>query len=143
MANNLTKMMPEMVRVPFKYIAINGDTMKETQMELWSGFVGVEEDSVTLALTPKIGWLVRNTDTDNDILQEMKKNGFSLRIKEVPSVLSKLKYIEYLKLDFIGKVSLPEWMDNIKIGTFLIRGKMSDDEKAQINKRFPNIVIMP
>ena len=143
MANNLTKMMPEMVRVPFKYIAINGDTMKETQMELWSGFVGVEEDSTTLALTPKIGWLVRNTDTDNDILQEMKKNGFSLRIKEVPSVLSKLKYIEYLKLDFIGKVSLPEWMDNIKIGTFLIRGKMSDDEKAQINKRFPNIVIMP
>jgi hypothetical protein len=31
-------------------------------MELTAGFVGVEMDSVTGAMTPKIGWMVRLAD---------------------------------------------------------------------------------
>ena len=37
----------------------------------------------------------------------------------------------------------PEWMDRIQIDKFIIHGKMSDDEKAQITARFPNIDIRP
>lgn len=140
---NLTKMLPEMVKVPFRYISVFEGTTTETPMELWSGFVGVEEDSTTLALTPKIGWLVRVADTDNEIIQDMKKNHFSLRVKEVPPILSKIKYMSNLELYFIDKVSLPEWMDRIQIDKFIIHGKMSDDEKAQITARFPNIDIRP
>lgn len=111
-------------------------------MELWSGFVGVEEDSVTLALTPKIGWLVRVADTDAETLKNMERKGFSLRVKEVPQILSQLNYIESLELYFTDKVVLPAWMDNIKMDIFVIHGKMSDEEKAQIKARFPQATLM-
>lgn len=140
--NNLTKMLPEMVKVPFRYISTDGRKTKETPMELWSGFVGVEEDSVTLALAPKIGWLVRVADTDSETLKGMERNGFSLRVKEVPPILSQLDRIESLELYFTGKVSLPVWMDRIKISRFIIHGRMSEDEKAQIKARFPGVILI-
>ena len=65
---NVTKnhhMPAERVRVNFKHIVIEpvrGDTISETDMELTAGFVGVEMDSVTGAMTPKIGWMVRLAD---------------------------------------------------------------------------------
>lgn len=135
-------MLPEMVKVPFRYISTDGRKTKETPMELWSGFVGVEEDSVTLALAPKIGWLVRVADTDSETLKGMERNGFSLRVKEVPPILSQLDRIESLELYFTGKVSLPVWMDRIKISRFIIHGRMSEDEKAQIKARFPGVILI-
>ena len=42
-------------------------------MELWAGFIGAEEDTVTNTLTPKIGWLVRQTESDDEVLNDMKK----------------------------------------------------------------------
>ncbi len=141
-ATQLSEMLPEMVRVPFRYIVTDGLSTTETSMELWSGFVGVEEDSVTLALTPKIGWLVRVADTDTETLKNMERKGFSLRVKEVPQILSQLNYIESLELYFTDKVVLPAWMDNIKMDIFVIHGKMSDAEKAQIKARFLQATLM-
>ena len=141
-ATQFSEMLPEMVRVPFRYIVTDGLSTTETPMELWSGFVGVEEDSVTLALTPKIGWLVRVADTDTETLKNMERKGFSLRVKEVPQILSQLNYIESLDLYFTDKVVLPAWMDNIKIDIFVIHGKMSDEEKVQIKARFPQATLM-
>lgn len=66
--NHVTKshhMPTERVRVNFKHIVmepVQGDTISETDMELMAGFVGVETDSATGAMTPKIGWLVRLAD---------------------------------------------------------------------------------
>ena len=60
-----TSMPEEMVRVPFKQIYIHpvtGEVVKSVPMELWAGFVGVEEDTKTHALMPKIGWLARIAD---------------------------------------------------------------------------------
>lgn len=55
----------ERVRVNFKHIVmepVQGDTISETNMELMAGFVGIELNSATGAMTPKIGWLVRLAD---------------------------------------------------------------------------------
>ena len=58
----LNKRMPsEHVRVGFKYRVVTpeqGTVISETPMELWAGFIGAEEDTITNTLTPKIGWLV-------------------------------------------------------------------------------------
>jgi hypothetical protein len=111
-------------------------------MELWAGFIGAEADSLTCTLTPKIGWLVRVAESDDDVLKKMQNAdevmGIELRVKEVPQVLSKLKHINSLNLQFTDDVVLPEWLDDITIDHFSISGKMTKDEKEYIQSRFPN-----
>lgn len=57
---HLTNMLPELVNVDLKYKRLNSNTMMaETfDLELFAGFVGVEENPATKALRPKIGWMV-------------------------------------------------------------------------------------
>lgn len=144
-----TKEMPsEYVRVNFKYRVINpanGNLITETPMELWAGFIGVKVDTVNNMLTPKMGWLVRVAESNDDTLNQLKKNnndwGIHLRIQEVPEMLSLLGHIKSLNLVFTGKVNLPAWMDKMSIDTFTIMGDMTEEEKAAIKKRFPNIII--
>lgn len=135
----------ERVRVGFKYRIIDpaqGTVISETPMELWAGFIGVEEDTITNTLTPKIGWLVRQVESDNEVLNEMKKqdgyHGIELRVKEVPEVLSRMEHIKRLTLVFTDEVVLPDWFYRLSIDNLRIYGKMSDELKARIRKSFPN-----
>ena len=144
-----TKSMPsERVRVGFEYRILNpvqGTVVSETPMELWAGFVGAEEDTVTNTLTPKIGWLVRVAESDDDVLNDLKKKdkdwGIDLRVKDVPEFLSKLQHIKRLSLTFTDAVVLPGWLNRLTIDSFTIRGKMTEAEKAEIRKRFPKVKI--
>ena len=143
-----TKDMPaEYVRVGFKYREVkpNGKLISETPMELWAGFIGAKVDKEKNMVTPKVGWLVRVAESDDDILKELKKNnndwGIHLRIQEVPEFLSQLGHIKSLHLVFTDKVVLPKWMDKLSIDHFTIEGKMTEAEKMAIKKRFPNIII--
>lgn len=145
-----TQNMPvDHVRVDFKYQIIDpaqGSVARETPMELWAGFIGAEEDTIANALIPKIGWLVRIDDEESTLSDLQKKNEkgtIYIRVKEVPTVLAQLKHINRLKLDFTGKVVLPTWMDKLTIENFTISGKMTEEEKAEIQKRFPKAVINP
>ena len=144
---NHTKEMPsEYVRVNFKYRVINpdnGNLISETPMELWAGFFGAKANTANNMLTPKMGWLVRVAESDDETFNELKKNnndwGLHLRVQEVPEVLSRLRHIKILELEFTGKVVLPEWMDRMIIDEFIVKGKMTSAEKTAIKKRFPNI----
>lgn len=138
----------ERVRVGFKYRVLDsgqGTVINETPMKLWAGFIGAEEDTITNTLTPKIGWLVRMAESDDDVLNDLKKQdkgrGIRLRVKEVPEVLSKLQHIRRLELVFTDTVVLPEWLDRLTIDSFTIRGKMTGAEKAEIKRRFPKVEI--
>ncbi|MBQ4621216.1 MAG: hypothetical protein IJB28_00985, partial [Bacteroidaceae bacterium] len=121
-----------------------GSVAREIPMELWAGFIGAEEDTIANALIPKIGWLVRIDDEESTLSDLQKKNEkgtIYIRIKEVPTVFAQLKHINRLKLDFTGKVVLPTWMDKLTIENFTISGTMTEEEKAEIQKRFPKAVI--
>ena len=138
----------ERVRVGFKYRIINpkrGTVMKEFPMELWAGFIGAEEDTVTNTYTPKIGWLVRLSESDDDVLKDMKKKdkdfGISLRIKEVPEVLSRMEHIKRLELVFTDEVVLPDWFYRLSIDNLRIEGKMTDEVKARIKESFPKATL--
>lgn len=141
-----TEDMPsERVRVGFKYRIINparGTVMKEIPMELWAGFIGAEEDTITHTLTPKIGWLVRLSENEDDVLNDMKKKdkgfGIDMRVKEVPEVLSRMEHIKRLGLVFTDEVVLPDWFYRLSIDNLRIEGKMTDEVKARIKKSFPN-----
>lgn len=144
-----TKDMPtEYVCVSFYYQVINpddGTIISRTPMELWAGFVGAKIDNENNMVTPMIGWFVSETKGDNDMLNMFSKmdedDGISLRIQEVPEVLSHLNHIKSLTLQFTGKVVLPEWMDKMTIDRFYIRGYITKSEEEAIKKRFPNIII--
>ena len=96
--------------------------------------------------TGKIGWLVRISQDEKDMLNQLKKdneNGWiHLRVQEVPIMLSELGRIKSLHLVFTGRVMLPDWMDKLTIDRLTIEGNMTDPEKAYIKERFPNVRLL-
>ena len=148
-----TDMPQEMVRVSFQQVLTDPDTgvpLDTIPMQLWAGFVGVEEDAKTLALMPKIGWLARIADEESDEvarLKEQDKHMKKLYIdmgkgQEVPYVLSKLDHINALQLDFWNNpVVIPEWLDKIPIDKLRIMGELTDESEAQLRQRFPQAEI--
>jgi len=114
-------------------------------MELWAGFVGVEEDKKTFALTPKIGWFVRQSNEEEESLARLKKQdslrGIELRIDAVPEILQKLDHIEKLKLYFENDIKLPEWLMKMDIESILVFGEITDTEKEQLLAQYGNLSI--
>ena len=146
------EMPSERVYVDFRYQIIDpntGNVIVDTPMELVAGYIGTEVDTKTHALTPKMGWMVRQTEDDEKIVEKLKGmaedsfDGIDLRVNRVPEHLSQLKHIKKLTLSFTGKVVLPEWMDKIQIDELRVKGKLSPDEMDALGKRFPKIIIQP
>jgi hypothetical protein len=147
-----TSMPKEMMRVGFKQVLIDpvtGETMMTIPLELWAGFVGIEEDEKTRALTPKIGWLARLSDEEAEEVGRLEERdkymgGISYYMcescenKKVPEILSKLTHIRKLSLEFWNiPVDIPTWLDNIEIERLNISGVMTEEEEAQLRQRFP------
>ena len=143
-------MQPEMVRTDYQYIIFNdftGEIEAEMMMEFWAGIVGWDVDRETYAMTPKLGWFTRVKQTEEELLEDFEAkasdgyDGLSLRVNRVPDIIRKMGYIGSLSLTFDGKVVIPDWMDEKKIGHFEIKGKMTADEEAALKARFPNAEI--
>ena len=143
-----TQNMPaEYVRVPLKYVAIDsesGDIDEEAGLELWAGFVGAIEDTLKNTVIPKIGWIVRRAESDQDVYDYLskvnEKRPINLRVQQVPLALSRIKHIKSLMLEFTtDDVELPEWMENITINEFCIYDNLSEEKKEAIKKRFPQV----
>ena len=145
------EMPSERVYVDFRYQIIdidNGNVLVDTPMELVAGYIGTEVDTLTHALTPKMGWMVRQTESDEKIVESLRKkaeedsfDGLDLRVNRVPEHLAQLKHIKKLSLTFTDEIVLPEWMDKIKIDEFKVKGKISPSEERKLIKRFPKLSI--
>ena len=150
-----SSMPQEMVRVGFKQILTDTNTdevVMTVPMELWAGFVGIEEDAKTRALTPKIGWLARIADPETEELARLEEQDRQVGLfymlcnncenKKVPENLSKMTHIRSLSLEFLNTpIDIPTWMDNIQIDKFHIAGRLTDAEEAQLRQRFPKVEI--
>ena len=145
-------MLPEMVRTEYKYIIFNdftGEIEKEMMMEFWAGIVGMEVDPETYAMTPKMGWFTRIGKTEEELLAEFEakdnddgfSDGLMLKVNKVPDIIRKMGRINSLTLRFVGKVVIPDWMDDKDIGSLVITGSMTPDEEAALKARFPNAEI--
>ena len=144
---HIHEMPSERVYVDFRYQVIdiaNGNVIVDTPMELIAGYIGTEVDTLTHALTPKMGWMVRQIESNDKIVESLKKkaeedsfDGLDLRVNRVPEHLAQLKYIKRLTLNFTDKVALPEWFYGLQIDNLTIKGEMSDEQEAAIKKHFP------
>lgn len=143
----------EIVRVSFRHVYVDPETgvpIDTIPMQLWAGFVGIEEDAKTRALTPKIGWLARIADEEADEVARLKEEDkhrghlhFSMgNGQELPHSLSKMDHIRSLQLDFWhNPVVIPEWLDKIPIDKLRIMGELTDESEAQLRQRFPQAEI--
>lgn len=129
------KEMPsERVSVGFKYRKFDPDkgiVISETPMELLAGFIGAEEDTLTNTITPQIGWIMRQAETDEELLADLQKKSdkrLNLKVKEVPEMLAKLQHIRSLQLQFTDDIVLPEWFDQIKTDYLYVSGKLTKIE---------------
>lgn len=155
--NNLNRLVgtqslpEEIVKVDLKYLKTDGAYTEETMLELWAGFIGLEQNTETYALTPQISWMIRKKDIDGEgLYQSLERDnvpysglgsGIDLKIIEVPEVLKKFDTIYTLGLRFKKEVFLPDWMKTKRIGKLFIEGKISDKEKQKILDWFPNTEI--
>jgi hypothetical protein len=104
----------------------------------------MEFDTETWASTPKIGWFVRVSKTEEEMLDEInqkdKSGDLELRVNRVPEIFRKVGYLRELHLHFIGKVDLPQWLEEKSIDRLIIDGELTPEEKASLKERFPNII---
>jgi len=65
----------EIAKVDLDYfeVGLTGDTTK-IPLELWAGFVGLEQNNSDFTLTPVIGWMIRKKDgLEQNPVREIQK----------------------------------------------------------------------
>jgi hypothetical protein len=135
----------EIVKVDLKHIDLG--TKIITQLELWAGFIGLEENQENFALTPKIGWMIRKKDIDTTDLKqklEAKNNsgwGISIRVNKFPTALLSLEKIKNIEIEFLDEIIIPDEFANIKVDRLTLRGRIEEVELERIIKMFPNSLI--
>lgn len=135
----------EMVRVGFKYKKVDakGQMLSETPMELWAGFVGIDRNDNTQELAPRIGWLVRTSNEEEELVQkffiaEKYYGGIKLQqVSEVPLALSQLEHIRNLDIEFNKReVTLPDWFYKLRIDHLIIKGELAEQQEIQLRRVF-------
>jgi hypothetical protein len=132
----------EIVKVDVLYR--NSETGITTPIELWAGFIGLEQNMKNYALTPTIGWMIRKKDVEQVGLQQkyeydLKVRGeLSIKVKEIPSAIYKLNQIKKLTIEFTDRILIPDRLAELKIDKLYISGKTSKPEREKIRQLFPN-----
>ena len=89
--------------------------------------------------------MVREADTPMDridYLKEENKSGYiKIWVDKVPEELRTLRRIMSLEILFTKHISVPFWMDKIKIGNFVVWGEIDEKGKRSLLRRFPDIII--
>jgi hypothetical protein len=135
----------EMLKVNLDYAdASNPANITHTPLELWAGFVGLEQDSKTFGLKPKIGWMIRKRDPYRQYLINKlsafnkKDDAVNLHVDNVPPELFKIGPINRLRINFFGNIRIPEELRDVKIGDMTLLGTTTGPELKRIVKLFPN-----
>jgi len=130
------KLPKEIVKVDLEYIKIDSGKTEKTPLELWAGFVGLQQNRKTFALKPEIGWMIREKDVNNTALMNKLKadnapdafDGIRIRVNTVPSEILQLDKISNLNITFIDKIQIPDEMSKLEIDRLTMSGKISDSE---------------
>ena len=137
----------EIVKVDLKYQEVYNNTVTETPLELWAGFVGLEQNKRNFALRPQISWMIRKKDLTNNkvknkLMADTQGTGFgrgiSIRVKEFPSVLLELTEIKKLEIRFINQIDIPDEISKIKIEHLELFGKISKEGIERIKRLLPD-----
>jgi hypothetical protein len=147
----------EIVKVDLKYIEIDGaGNATTTPLELWAGFVGLQQNPGTFALKPEIGWMIKKKEIGKEgkdaqqLTDELRaksynsvnNGGIEIRVFRVPKEILSLDQIKGLSINFTDEIIIPDEMGKIKIEEFRMYGKISDEGIDRIVKLFPNTMLI-
>jgi hypothetical protein len=106
-------------------------------LELTGGIAGYMADENN-CVSFQLGWAVNESEADENIemFKKMSRGWLTLRVKEVPEELRAVEHYNYLELQFTDKVEIPDWMDGMDIDKLIIQGKLSADQKKELQRRF-------
>jgi hypothetical protein len=146
---NLGRLMPnEMLKVDLMCTDIRDTTnVIKTPLELWAGFVGLEQDAKGYGLKPKIGWMIRKKDPYNTTIlarlsaANKETGGVILQVDNVPPELYKIGTVKRLRISFFGNIRIPEEMANIEIADMTLNGSTTELETKRIVKLFPKTTL--
>lgn len=135
----------EILKTDLKYTFLDGAGHKETTpLELWAGFVGLDEDAKTFNLKPRIGWMIRKKDKPGQAVTKVLNQhrddayGIDIRVSTVPPELMQIGPIKKLSIWFTGDILIPDEMAAVKIDRLILRGKIEPKELDRVVKMFPN-----
>ena len=128
----------QLISVDFVY----KDLHKETPMEMLCGFVGIEVDSTTNAMRPKLGWMVCEKKAELE-LEVFTDKYEPVQVSEIPELLQNIEYEPYICLILTNKeIKFPDWFGNLKIDrinlTFL---EKNSEVKEKLEKIFPDRIV--
>ncbi len=149
----------EIVKVDLLHIEEGPGYRNETPLELWAGFIGLEQNMTTLTLKPHIGWLIRKKEISDDaLLAKLNKmnvapvtedgltyfpgRGIALNVKLFPSVLFKLDKIYQLSLSFAGAIDIPDNIGDIEIMRLELEGDITEAGIERIKRLLPNTTVV-
>ncbi|MDR3226641.1 MAG: DUF4419 domain-containing protein [Prevotellaceae bacterium] len=129
----------EIVKVDLKFEEWHPDTTITIPLELWAGFIGLEQNPKDFALTPKIGWMIKKKDVEQKLENEKSKsNKISIIVNKIPDAIFTFDEIDNLEIKFIDKIIIPEQLAKIKINRLDISGNIEQQETIRIINMFPN-----
>ncbi len=140
--NSSENLPEEIVKVDLEYI--NLATGVTTPLELWAGFVGLEQNQENFALTPKIGWMIREKDINQLGLKQKlefdneQKGSIAIRVKEIPVAILNMTKITRLEVEFVDKIVIPDQLAKVKIERLVLSGKIDASETERIRQLFPD-----
>lgn len=114
-----------------------------TPLELWAGFVGLDQNTKTYGLKPRIGWMIRKKDPFRqaliDRLTKLNNDGIvSLKVDNVPPEIWMIGPVKKLVINFFGNIRIPDELGQIKIDDLTLNGTTQQPEVDRIVKMFPN-----
>jgi len=149
--NNLKKLtgsktLPEeIVKVDLKHI--DSETGITTPLELWAGFVGLEQNMKNYALTPKISWMIRKKDVENTGLKQKLNSdskttglggGIAIRVKDFPMEILTIEETGKIEIEFLDQIIIPDEFATVKVKYLKLSGKIDKAGINRILKMFPD-----
>lgn len=139
---NTQYMLPEIEKVPFIYKDLVRN--RSCQMEMWAGFVGVEEDTTTFALRPKIGWMMVEAEpADPEIRALSEQKQPKLKVKEFPKLARKVGKLDWLTIEFTDGINIPKWIDEVQVKQLDLWGTFDEALLKRLHKLLPDRNISP
>lgn len=122
----------------YQYIDEKGNETNHP-MKMLCGFVGVEIDSATQAMRPKLAWMV----CEKDNKKELEKFINSAPVVDtIPEVLQNVDYQPSINMTITNpKAIIPDWLGKLKIDQIQIAIKGSDRLENRLREMFPDRII--
>lgn len=143
----------EIVKVPLRYVVQHTDgTTTQTPLELWAGFMGLQQNAQGFTLKPEIGWMIKRQTGDKEIQSDLERQlsapagttmfPVEIRVTTIPDAILQLKKINNLSVTFTDSIRIPDAMGKISIEKLTLRGTISKDGKERLKQLLTNTTLI-